>query len=74
MQDGWHGKVDILVTCKNEDGLPVCIGEFTDDDDVSVSSDEVKSDEKFVGDSCAQIIAETIVFFHFYSINLILGN
>jgi hypothetical protein len=49
---------------KNEHELPVFIGEATEDD-ILVSSVEVKSSEKLVSDLCPQMIAETIVFFIF---------
>ncbi|XP_060559285.1 uncharacterized protein LOC132719526 [Ruditapes philippinarum] len=66
LQNGWHGKLDILIMDKDESGqpalgLPVFIVEsFDDDDDVSVSS--ANSYDNHKDNSWAQSIAETIVF------------
>ncbi|XP_060603219.1 uncharacterized protein LOC132756229 [Ruditapes philippinarum] len=58
LHGGWHGKVDILVTCKNEELLPVFIGESIDDE-------ILETDENIVDNSLDQIMAEAIVFSFF---------
>ena len=61
MQNGWHGKADILILNTDKEGLPVCIGEPSDDQ-ISVSSFDVTSCEDSNDNSWSRIIAETIVF------------